>query len=274
MGKRKIAVLISILCLSLVQAARLDTLKIKSPSMHNRNIEVLMIVPDKAIKWTHKKFPVLYLLHGHGGNAFSWIKIKPDLPEIADKNEVIIVCPDAENSWYWDAPENTSSRFETFMAKELIEYVDNHYQTIAGKQGRGVTGYSMGGHGAIWLAFRYKEVFGAAGSISGGLDIRPFPNSWEIKKHLGEKSIHPEVWDQFTVINQVNKIGKEDLALIIDCGYDDFFFKVNKDFHSKLLARGIAHDYIVRPGAHTADYWNNAFDYQLLFFKKYFNKNK
>lgn len=262
------------LFVSWVQAARLDTLKVKSPSMRGQVFEVLAVVPDGALKPVNNNFPVLYLLHGYGGNAFSWITIKPELPEIADKNGIIIICPDARNSWYWDSPVDASSCFETFVAVELVKCIDEYYPTIAHKRGRAIAGLSMGGHGAMWLALRHKGIFGAAGSMSGGLDIRPFADKWEIKKQLGEKSAHPDRWNQYTVINQIDKINKGDLALIIDCGYDDFFFKVNQAFHDKLLQQKIAHDYLIRAGAHTSDYWNNALDYQILFFKKYFDKNK
>jgi S-formylglutathione hydrolase FrmB len=131
----------------------------------------------------------------------------------------------------------------------------------------------MGGHGALWLSFRHKDVYGAAGSTSGGVDIRPFPNNWNMKDQLGELSQNQARWDSFTVINQIDKIKNGELALIIDCGYSDFFFEVNNNLHTKLLANNINHDYLVRPGAHNGNYWNNAIDFQVLFFKKFFVKN-
>ena len=90
---------------------------------------------------------------------------------------------------------------------------------------------------------------------------------------LGKLEDNREVWENHTVINLVDQLENGELAIIFDCGYDDFFFEVNKNFHEKLRERGIDHDYIVRPGAHNAAYWNNAIDYQWIFFKKYFDKN-
>lgn len=87
---------------------------------------------------------------------------------------------------------------------------------------------------------------------------------------LGEKNKNPEVWEKHTVINLVPTLKNGDLAMIIDCGYDDFFFEVNNNMHNELLNRGIMHDFIVRPGGHTSKYWNNSIDYQIVFFKKYF----
>ena len=102
----------------------------------------------------------------------------------------------------------------------------------------------MGGHGALWLAIRHQDIFGAAGSTSGGVDIRPFPDNWDMKKQLGEYINNKEIWDNHTVINQINKLQDGKLAIIFDCGFKDFFFEVNNNLHNTLLKQGIAHDYI------------------------------
>lgn len=254
-----------------VSAAKVDTLLVKSPSM-NKDVKVVVIAPDGTKASKNATYPVLYLLHGYSGNAKSWIELKPNLPEIADQNKMIIVCPDGKNSWYWDSPKDPSYKYETFVSDELVKYVDAHYKTIADKKGRAITGLSMGGHGALWLAFRHKAIFGAAGSTSGGVDIRPFPTNWEMSKQLGEFAANKKSWDEHTVINQIDKIENGDLAIIIDCGEGDFFLNVNKDLHERLLARKINHDFITRPGVHNGKYWNNSIDYQLLFFKKFFER--
>ena len=87
---------------------------------------------------------------------------------------------------------------------------------------------------------------------------------------MGELASNKRIWDEHTVVNQVDKIQNGDLALIIDCGEDDFFLNVNKDFHDRLLGRKIDHDFITRPGEHNGKYWNNSIDYQILFFSKFF----
>ncbi|NDV55103.1 esterase family protein [Parabacteroides sp. 52] len=252
-----------------LQAAIVDTLQVESHMMH-KPIEVIVIAPQNQ----ESPSPVIYLLHGYSGNAQTWIGMRPDLPEIADKQHLTFVCPDGNNSWYWDSPQDPSYCYETFVSKELVSYIDSHYATIKAKEARAITGLSMGGHGALWLAFRHTDVFGAAGSTSGGVDIRPFPKNWEMRKHLGEWAENKEVWDKHTVINLVDQLKKGDLALIIDCGYDDFFFDVNTHFHARLVANKIDHDFLVRPGGHTAAYWKNSIDYQILFFQKFFSKEK
>lgn len=251
------------------QAAVVDTLAVHSASM-NKEVKVVTIRPDKAVKG--EKCPVVYLLHGYSGHEKTWITVEPTLPQIADRDGIIFVCPDGENSWYWDSPLNPEMRYETFIYKELVEYVDTHFATLADRRYRAITGLSMGGHGAMWNAIRHQEVFGACGSMSGGLDIRPFPNNWEMKKQLGERDDNLEVWNNHTVINQLDKLKDGNLAIIIDCGFDDFFADVNRAVHQALLSRKIGHDFTMRPGAHNGTYWENAIDYQILFFKTFFGK--
>ena len=84
-----------------VQAARVDTVFVKSPSM-NKDVKVVYILPDKAVAKNPQACPAVYLLHGYGGNARTWIGIRPELPQIADEKGIIFVCPDGKNSWYWD----------------------------------------------------------------------------------------------------------------------------------------------------------------------------
>lgn len=263
--------LICFLCSLPLFASRVDTLSVHSLSM-NKDIKVVTIVPEKALQG--KRCPVIYLLHGHGNNHHCWINIKPELRAIADSNEVIFVCPDGWVSWYWDSPVNPQVRYETFISSELPAYVDENLPTIVDRKARAITGLSMGGHGALWNAIRHKDVFGAAGSTSGGVDIRPFPTKWHMAQQLGKLEENREVWDNHTVINEVETLKDGELALVIDCGYEDFFFEVNNNLHAKLQDLKIKHDYLVRPGAHNAPYWKNSMDYQIMFFTKYFESQK
>lgn len=89
--KRK-QILFSILLLFSVvatQAARVDTIMVKSPSM-NKEVQVVYVLPDKALGEKAEACPVVYLLHGYGGNARTWIGIKPELPKIADEKGIIL----------------------------------------------------------------------------------------------------------------------------------------------------------------------------------------
>ena len=91
-----------------------------------------------------------------------------------------------------------------------------------------------------------------------------------MSNHLGKEAENQSRWDAHTVMTQLDRIQDGDLSLIIDCGTEDFFLEVNRKFHQELLKRGIRHDFIIRPGAHNINYWNNSIDYQWIFFCKYF----
>ncbi|MGZ3914461.1 MAG: alpha/beta hydrolase [Flavisolibacter sp.] len=251
-------------------AASVDTVLTYSPSM-KKQIKAVVITPD-AYK-TGKEFPVVYLLHGHGGNYADWITKVPPIRQAADLYSIMIVCPDGGvSSWYWNSPLDSSYQYETYISKELVEFIDKKYKTLKSTAGRAITGLSMGGHGALYLAFRHQDVFGAAGSMSGGVDIRPFPENWNMSERLGNYATHPENWEKNTVINLLYLLTPKSLKLIIDCGTEDFFYRVNVNLHEKLLERNIPHDFIVRPGAHNWSYWSNAIDYQLMFMNKFFHE--
>ncbi|MDR0507922.1 MAG: esterase family protein [Dysgonamonadaceae bacterium] len=251
-------------------AARIDSISIESKSMKT-GVKALVIIPDVAL--TAQSCPVIYLLHGYSGNEKQWIGIKPNLPQIADKEGIIFVCPDGKNSWYLDSPLDTTSQYETFISYEMIEYIDSHYKTLADRKHRAITGLSMGGHGAMFNAFRHKDVFGAAGSMSGAIDIRQRDNNYGLVHLLGDISKNRQNWEANSVLNQLNSLSSGDLAICFDCGINDFCFKYNEDLNDALVKKNIAHDYTVRPGEHNAAYWKNAIDYQILFFSKFFQKH-
>ncbi|MFR9165736.1 MAG: alpha/beta hydrolase [Dysgonomonas sp.] len=254
---------------SICYSQQVDTVSVYSKKMdlHIKNVVILPKDYD-----FNKEYPVLYLLHGYGGNHTSWINLKPTLPQEATKYNIIIVCPDGKNSWYLDSPINPKSQYETYVSKELVNYIDSAYCTRKNPKGRAITGLSMGGHGGLWLGISHQDIFGACGSTSGGVDIRPFPNNWEMKKTLGKYNENTQTWEKHTVTNLISKINSDSLSIILDCGTEDVFYKVNEELHKKFLDNNIKHDYIIRPGGHNREYWNNSIDYQLLYFSKIFNQ--
>ena len=231
-----LAFLLAWLTAQFAAAAAVDTLAVRSASM-DRDIPVIVILPDGASP--ANPCPTVYLLHGYGGNQTTWLRIKPSLPAIADREGIAFVCPDGATSWYLDSKVRAKSLYETFMTRELLPAVEERYPVS-----------------------------------SGGLDIRPFPENWEIPQLLGTQAEHPEAWEAATPINLIPRIADGDLAIVIDCGYDDFFFGVNNDFHAELLRRGIMHDFYVRPGRHNNEYWGNSIDYQIVFFRNFFFRDK
>ena len=212
---------------------------------------------------------MVYLLHGADGSYRDW-PTKADLDDLASEYGVLIVCPDGQDSWYFDSPIDPKMQFETFITQELVDYVDGHYRTIPERKFRAITGLSMGGHGALWCAWRHTDVFGACGSMSGGVDISQFPDRWNINKRLGAYADNKQRWQEHSVISLVPTLKDNVQDIIIDDGAEDFFYKVNCDLHDALLKKGIKHDFIIRPGNHSWTYWVNSLDYQMLFFAKHF----
>lgn len=261
-----------LLFVQLAFSAQVDTVQVFSNSM-KKDIKTVVILPESY--QSSQNLPVVYLLHGYSGDYSNWVNNAPKIKELADEHSLIIVCPDGGwGSWYWDSPTDESFRYETFVAKELVQWVDNNYKSIATREGRAITGLSMGGHGALYLAFKHQDVFGAAGSTAGGVDIRPFPKNWDMEKRLGTYASNPKVWEEHTVINMLHLLTPKSLEIIIDCGTSDFFNRVNTELHQEMLLRNIEHTYINQPGAHNWDYWRKSISYQLLFMKDFFNRSK
>lgn len=272
--KRKVLALSTLftILVSVAFAASVDTVLTRSLVM-KKDIKAVVIKP--ASYNLNQRFPVVYLLHGYGGNYANWIQKVEHIKEEADRYGMLIVCPDGGvGSWYWDSPIDQAYQYETYIASELVSWVDKEFKTIASASARAITGLSMGGHGALYLAIRHPDVFGAAGSMSGGVDIRPFPNNWEMAKRLGTYAANKQAWEDRTVINLLHLIEPGKLSLVIDCGIQDFFYNVNEQLHAALVYRNISHDYITRPGAHNWEYWTNAVRYQLLFMHRYFEQGK
>ncbi len=237
----------------------------------DKSIKTLVVLPAMHAESAGKRLPVVYLLHGWSGSAGSWTKDFPDLGKWADQYSFIFVAPDGgSNSWYFDSPLDAKCRYETFVSIEVVRHIDSNYPTISNRLGRAITGLSMGGHGALYLAFKHQDVFGAASSMSGGVDIRPFPRNWDIADKLGDYATHQLNWETNTVINLLPLIEPRALAIQIDCGTGDFFLPVNRRLHEELSYRNIPHDYVERPGGHDFQYWRKALPHTLLFFDQFF----
>lgn len=251
-------------------AATVDTVSIYSDAMH-KAFKCVVIKPTSYGK--KKSFPVVYLLHGAGGDFSNWIQKVPAIKGYADKYDLLIVCPEGSSfSWYLDSPVDSSMKYESYIGGEVPTYIDSHFSTIRDRRARAIAGLSMGGHGALFLAFRHANLFGACGSMSGLVDLYSSRNKYELIKRIGDTIVNAQTWKKFSAINFVENYPKDSLAIIIDCGTTDAFYSINQRLHEKMMQLKIPHDYIERPGQHDWNYWSNAVEYQLVFFKKYFDK--
>ncbi len=259
-------------------AGNVDTIQIQS-SYLKKATKFVVIQPSNQGQQrnqlnTQARYPVVYLLNGYDGNYAQWTKTAPQLAKTADDLKMIFVYPDGgKSSWYFDSPTDSSMQYESYIIKELVPYVDANFPTKANPKSRAITGLSMGGHGGLYLAIRHSDVFGAAGSTSGGFDFRPFPKSWNLPNILGEYETNQARWYDYTVMRQVELLTNKQLAIIFDCGVDDIFITVNRALHEKLLQLKIDHDYIERSGGHNHPYWRSSIDFQMLFFHQFFQKN-
>ncbi len=262
---------ILLLCLgtTLSHAFEQKEIAVRSNSM-NKDVLVTVITPDGYS--TEQSYPTIYLLHGYGGNHTVWAQ-DGVVGRLADQYNVLVVMPDgARNSWYFDSLVSPDYYYETFVAKELVAHIDTVYSTIQDRSARAITGLSMGGHGAFYLAMRHQDTFGNMGSMSGGLDFRPFTKNWNIAGRLGTYEENPKLWDENTVINLTHLLKPGAMNIIFDCGTEDFFYKVNCNMHAKLLQEKIPHEFHSRPGSHDWPYWLNAVKYQFLFFADRFKR--
>lgn len=255
-----------------VQGAAVDTVTIYSQAMH-KNLKCVVILPDAYAKADHQ-FPVVYLLHGYGGNYANWIQRVPSIKEQADRYNFLIVCPDgAIDSWYLNSPVDSAVRYQTFVGIEVPHFIDSAYRTRAKRQFRAISGLSMGGQGALRIAFAYPKTFGAAGSMSGVQNLVPFKGGYHLTLLLGD-TLQNDLFRKYSVVNIARALTGPYPALIIDCGVSDPFIETNRELNRILLERKIPHDYTERNGTHNWDYWANSIRYHLLFFSIHFHRER
>ena len=250
-------------------AASVDSLQVYSVSM-KKHVPVVVVMPTEGIA-ADKKVPALYLLHGAFGKYNNWIIKVPAIKQLADKYGMMIVCPDGgHTSWYFDSPIDSTYRYETFITKELIAYIDTNYPTIANRNGRAITGLSMGGHGGIFLTYRHPNLFSACGSTSGALHVSVITRGYDVEKRLGDPAANPSYWKDWSVLNIIENKPIETFKIIIDCGTEDRVLPMNRAVHEKMLQLKIPHEYIERPGGHDFNYWAESIHHQALFFYRHF----
>ena len=143
---------------------------------------VAVYLPPSYAASPARRYPVVYLLHGFDGDPDQWAGERMRLPRAMDSlvaagavREMIVVMPDGRNALGGSFFANTAAagRWEDFLVREVVGHVDGRYRTVRGAAGRGIAGWSMGGHAALRLAGSHPEVFGAAYALSpcclGGL---------------------------------------------------------------------------------------------------------
>ncbi len=208
------------------------------------------------------RFPVLYLLHGLYGDYFNW-DTRTSLERYAKSYNLIVVMPDADDSWYTNSAADPKGRFEDYIAKDLLAEIDGKFRTRRARHRRAIAGLSMGGYGALKIALRYHDDFVFAGSLSGALNA---------PQDLGDR--RPEFRDQLLKVfgppdsptradNNIssmlrNATAKDLPYFYIACGSADDLLQINRDFAAQLSSRGASYEYHETDGGHTWDYWDRS----------------
>ena len=202
------------------------------------------------------RYPVLYLLHGMGGDEQAWMELGR-ASQILDNfiaqgkaKPMIVVMPNGNASQeaapgetsnglvqpQFNLPKTMDGTYETSFP-EIIEYVDSHYRTIRKKEGRAIAGLSMGGFHSLHISKEYPGTFSYIGLFSAAI----FPEK------------ESPVYEDFD--GKLAKLFATKPALFwIGIGKDDFLYKANTEFRQKLDAAGYEYTYVESAGGHI---WRN-----------------
>jgi S-formylglutathione hydrolase FrmB len=139
-----------------------------------RALPVNVLLPDGYDG--KRRFPVLFLLHGHGDNYNSWVKPEAgDLPHLAAGLKAIVVMPEGGRGWYtnwWNAGKRGNPGWERYHLDELVPLIRDRFRIRAGRRWHALAGLSMGGEGAMYYAEQRPGYFGSVASFSGVLSIQ------------------------------------------------------------------------------------------------------
>lgn len=150
-----------------------EEVKVHSPALEG-NLEgnsaersVMVVLPPSYGKEPNRRYPVVYYLHGFsidGRNFYNFMKVPEAVASnAAQGNEFIVVVPDTLTKMGGSMYSNsvTTGDFQTFIARDLVAFIDGKYRTLATRESRGLVGHSMGGYGTWRIAMRYPEVYAA-----------------------------------------------------------------------------------------------------------------
>jgi S-formylglutathione hydrolase FrmB len=213
-----------------------------------------------------RRYPVLHVLHGLFESPSFWVE--RGLPRILDElmtsgevPEMLVVAADGDSSFFVNGPLGA---YEDLVTRDLPAHVEATYRAVPGREGRALLGISMGGYAALRIALSRPEVYRAVAAHSAMvLQTVPTAAAGAGRWHLAAFSrafgdpIDAALW---TAADPLAWAARADPAktpaLYFDCGSADRYglFKGNEELHRRLLARGVAHEFALRPGDHGYDY--------------------
>jgi S-formylglutathione hydrolase FrmB len=207
------------------------------------------------------RYPVLYLLHGLYGDRTN-LSMLTKLSEHARSYKLIIVMPDAGNSWYANSFSEPHDRYDDFILRELISWVDATYRTKPQREFRAIAGLSMGGYGALKFSLKRPDLFAFTGSMTGALHA-PLGLGEEVAEFREDllKAFGPPgnpLRAQNDVFALADAADPARLPYIyVDCGIQDGFLSINRQFAALLEQRKIRYEYHELPGGHEWEYWDS-----------------
>jgi S-formylglutathione hydrolase FrmB len=229
---------------------------------------VNVLLPESYYHETWRRYPVLYLLHG-GAQDFRKFHLEDDIIGLTAGRNLIVVMPDGGTAgWYCNPVRSFSGarNYETFHVNQLIPWIDANFRTYAEYDGRAVSGFSMGGFGALKYTAKYYGHFASVSSHSGPASLRRDGNAvlhWANQSakwaELGGGTLYGEpFFDQgrVTADNPVERLGSyTNKRIFLVCGLDQdvnetFVRNGQREFRGLLAGRGIPHEWYELPGAH------------------------
>jgi len=275
---------VAIVCLFLASgsnAAELrESLSMESPAL-DREIKYSLFLPSLPHSSPARApMPVLYLLHGLGGHERDWQKLgkvtetASRLIESGAIPPIAIVMPDGVNSWYVNSAKH--GRYEDALLEDLIPKVERDHEIGGSRSRRAIAGLSMGGYGALRLAFRYPSRF----AMTAGLSAAIFPNLTRpedvSRQQIGFfKGTFGEPFD-VADFNRQNffsnipslKAASERPAIWITVGDDDGFrlYEGNIALYLALKRAGIPVEFRLTDGNHTWRLWRSEIENILRYY--------
>ncbi len=214
-----------------------------------------------------RRFPVLYFLHGLGENeqilvTSGGMTLIEDLWDRGELGEFVIVTPAADSSFYINSLSGRV-RYEDFLIQEFLPFIEKRYRIRPGREGRGIGGVSMGGYGALRLAFRHPSLFSAVSAHSAAL-VENLPAALTddpmLLRALGNAFGSPPnaaFWDRNTPFAFARTANLSGLKIYFDCGADDElgFTAGTRALDNLLTSHHVPHEAHVYPGSHSWDYF-------------------
>jgi S-formylglutathione hydrolase FrmB len=263
---RRFALFVFLLALPALAQSRVDCSRINSTIL-SRQIPYCVILPADYDTATNRKFPVLYYLHGLGENEQAitgpYWNVVERLQETHQIGDYLIATPAGRQSFYINSKDGRQ-RYEDFLIHEFIPHIEKKYRVASDRAHRGISGTSMGGYGALRLAFKHPEMFAAVSAHMAALYPRvpqEFLDYAELNGGGGLATVFGSPFDEtfwehntpfyFARLNAA-KIRASKLKIYFDVGdKDDYSFDFGaKALDQQLAKEKIAHEFHIFPGRH------------------------